>query len=123
VKLHVLRKGTTRDFDVTLGKLRNTSVGAAETATQNQGRLGLMVRPLTPEEQQQVGDGIGLLVQNVAGPAAQAGIRPGDVIIAMDGTPVTSAKQLRELVAKAGRRIALLVQRDNVKIFVPVDLG
>jgi serine protease Do len=62
-------------------------------------------------------------VQNVAGPAAQAGIRPGDVIIAMDGTPVTSAKQLRELVAKAGRRIALLVQRDNVKIFVPVDLG
>jgi serine protease Do len=123
VKLEVLRKGAAKELDVTLGKLRDTMVGAAETATQSHGRLGLIVRLLTPEERQQTGDGIGLLVENVAGPAAQAGIRPGDVIIAMDGTPVTSAKQLRELVAKAGRRIALLVQRDNVKIFVPVDLG
>jgi serine protease Do len=123
VKLEVLRKGATKQFDVTLGKLGNAVVGAVEPGTQSRGRLGLMVRPLTPEERQQVGDGIGLLVENVAGPAAQAGIRPGDLIIAMDGTPVTSAKQLSELVARAGRRIALLVQRDNVKIFVPVDLG
>jgi serine protease Do len=123
VKLEVLRQGTANEFDATLEKLRNTAVGAAETATQSPGRLGLMVRPLTSEERRKVGDGIGLLVENVAGPAAQAGIRPGDVIIAMDGTPVTSAKQLSELVAKAGKRIALLVQRDNVKIFVPVDLG
>jgi hypothetical protein len=34
-----------------------------------------------------------------------------------------SAEQLRELVAKAGKRVALLVQRDDAQIFVPVDLG
>jgi len=41
----------------------------------------------------------------------------------MNGTPLTSAKQLGELVAKAASHVALLVQRDNVKIFVPLDLG
>jgi serine protease Do len=41
----------------------------------------------------------------------------------MNGTPVKSAEQLRELVAKAGKRVALLVQRDDAQIFVPVDLG
>jgi serine protease Do len=123
VKLEAQHKGTAKEFQVTLGKLRNTVVGEAEATTHGKGRLGLMVRPLTAEERQQFGDGVGLVVESVAGPAAHAGIRPGDMIIAMDGTPVTSAKQLGELVARAGRRIALLVQRDNVNIFVPVDLG
>jgi len=123
VKLEVLRKGATKELDVTLGKLGNAVVGTAEAATHSRGRLGLMVRALTAEERQPVGEGVGLLVENVAGPAAQAGIRPGDVIIAINGTLVTSARQLSELVAKAGRRISLLVQRDNVKMFVAVDLG
>ena len=123
VKLELLRKGTTKELNVTVGELQNTTVAQEETGTQNHGRLGLMVRPLTPEERQQTGDNTGLLVENSSGPAAQAGIQPGDVIVAMNGTPVTSAKQLSELVARAGKHVALLVQRENVKIFVPVDLG
>ena len=65
----------------------------------------------------------GLLVKEATGAAAAAGIKPGDVILAMNGTPVKSAEQLRELVAKAGRHVALLIQREGSQIFVPVDLG
>jgi serine protease Do len=56
-------------------------------------------------------------------PAASAGIQPGDVILAVNGRPVTSVDQLKQMIAQAGNSIALLIQRDNAQIFVPVDLG
>ena len=39
------------------------------------------------------------------------------------GNKVTTVEDLRDLVNKAGKRVALLVQREDAKIFVPVDLG
>jgi serine protease Do len=45
------------------------------------------------------------------------------VLLALNGTPVATAEQLRDAVAKSGKRVALLVQRDNRQLFVPVDLG
>jgi serine protease Do len=65
----------------------------------------------------------GLMVQDASGPAAAAGVQQGDVILAVNNQPVTSAKQLRGLVEKAGKHIALLVQRDDAKVYVAVDLG
>ena len=46
-------------------------------------------------------------------PAARAGVAPGDVIVALGGEPVTTARQLDFLVAEAevGRRLALDVDR------------
>ena len=52
-----------------------------------------------------------------------AGIRRGDLILSLNGHPVESVEQLRALVSKAGKHIALLVQRDDARIFVPVELG
>ena len=60
---------------------------------------------------------------NAAGAAAEAGIQSGDVILSFNGKPVKSVEDLRALVAKAGKKVALLVLRDDAKIFVPVDLG
>jgi len=48
---------------------------------------------------------------------------PGDVVLSLNDMPVTSVAQLKSLLSKADRHIALLVQRENTKIFVPVDLG
>jgi len=45
------------------------------------------------------------------------------VILSLNGTPVSSVEQLRQLVGKAGKNVALLVQRDGEKIFVPLNLG
>ena len=122
-KLEVMRKGETRHIDVTVGRLKNAKVASADVAGQDHGRLGVVVRPLGPDEQKQAGVSGGLIVENATGPAANAGIQPGDMILSLNGTPVKSPEQLKQLIAKAGKHVALLVQRDEAKIFVPVDLG
>jgi serine protease Do len=86
------------------------------------GRLGLSVRPLTQEERDQSGIESGLLVNSVSGAAAEAGIRAGDVILSFNGVPIKSAEQLSTLVEHAGKNVALLVQRHDGKIFVPLNL-
>jgi serine protease Do len=121
--VQVWRHGSTRNLEVTLGTLSDNIVAEAGSATQDHGRLGLSVRPLTPDERQQSGDASGLMVEQASGAAAAAGIQPGDVIIAMNGTPVKSAAQLRELVKRAGKHVALLVQRNAAELYVPLDLS
>ena len=123
VTVEVIRKGAHKNVDVTIGEMQDTTVASAEESTQVKGRLGMTVRPLRPEERREAGVSAGLLVERVAGPAARAGIQPGDVILSFNGTPVSGTEELRSLVAKAGRTAALLVLRDNSKIFVPVELG
>jgi serine protease Do len=63
------------------------------------------------------------VVEQVSGAAERAGIQPGDVVLQLNGTPVATPDQLREAVAKSGKRAALLIQRDNRQLFVPVDMG
>jgi serine protease Do len=63
------------------------------------------------------------VVQDASGPAAAAGVQQGDVILAVNNQPVKSVEQLRGLVGKAGKHVALLVQRDEDKVYVAIDLG
>ena len=46
-----------------------------------------------------------------------------DVILAVNNQPVKSVEQLRHAVDKAGKHVALLVQREDARVFVPIDLG
>ena len=87
------------------------------------GKLGLALRPLQPDERAQASVAGGLLVEQAAGPAAKAGIQPGDVLLAVNGTQVKSVEQVRALLAKSDKSVALLIQRDGSKIFVPVRMG
>ncbi len=122
-KLQVWRKGKTREIEVKVGEQKEAKVASAEDKEASQGRLGLALRPLTAEERRQLDGKTGLLVEDVAGAAARAGIRPGDVVLSVNGEPVSSVEQLRGLVSKAGKRVALLIQRQDAKLFVPVDVG
>ncbi|MEO8132746.1 MAG: DegQ family serine endoprotease [Betaproteobacteria bacterium] len=121
--LEVLRKGETKRLDVTLGEVKDGKVAAATPGAESHGRLGLAARSLSPEERKQAGVDGGVVVEQVTGPAAEAGIQQGDVVLSINGNPIKSAEEMRSLVAKAGKHVALLVQRDEVKIFVPIDLG
>lgn len=122
-RLEVMRNGETRHIDMTVGQFKNAKVASADVTGQPQGRLGVSVRPLNPDEQKQAGVTGGLIVENATGPAANAGIQPGDMILSLNGTLIKSAAQFKELLAKVGKHVAILVQRDESKIFVPVDLS
>jgi serine protease Do len=91
--------------------------------TQAPARLGLSLRPLTPEECRQAGVSSGLVVDDAEGAAADAGIQPGDVVLSVDGTSVSSVAQMRKIVSNHDKQIALLIQRGDNRIFVPVTLG
>lgn len=122
-KLQVWRKGSTRQIDVQVGKFGDEKVASKDSPEADKGRLGVSVRALTPEEQRQAEIKGGVLVQSVSGAAARAGIQPGDIVLSVNGEAVAKPEQLRALVAKAGKRIALLVQRGDGRLFVPIDLG
>ncbi len=121
--LEVMRNGETRNVEVTLGGSKDAKVALAGGADHDHGRLGVVVRPLNPDERKQADVSGGVVVEDAAGAAADAGIQPGDLILSLNGTPVQSPAQLKHLLAKAGKHVALLVQRDDGRIFVPVDLG
>ena len=92
-------------------------------AVDNSARLGLSLRPLEPIERRQSGIAAGLLIEDAAGAAEIAGIEPGDVLISVNGRPVNSVAQVREMVAKASKSVALLIQRGGDKICIPVRIG
>ncbi|MGB8241220.1 MAG: Do family serine endopeptidase [Azonexus sp.] len=122
-KLQVWRKGGTRDVDVQVGKFSDDKLASSDTPEAAKGRLGVVVRPLTPEEQRRADVSNGVVVENVAGAAAKAGIKAGDIVLSVNGEAITSTEQLRNLITKAEKRVAILVDRGNSRIFIPVDLG
>jgi len=123
-KLQVWRNGGSRDISVKVGSFSDQKLATAESPQDSaKGRLGVAVRALTPAEQKQVELNGGVVVENVGGAAARAGIQRGDIIVSVNGETVKAPEQLRGLVAKAGKRIAVLVERGDARIFIPVELG
>jgi serine protease Do len=124
VNLEVWRNHAVREISVKLGAMEEKETAARSGGSHKEsGKLGLAVRPLTPDEEKNGNLKGGLLVERVTGPAAEAGIQPGDVVIAANGSNVTSAEQLRSAVEKSKGHIALLIQRGETRIFVPVRVG
>jgi serine protease Do len=122
--LQVWRKGETRDLRVTVGETPNEKVAAADPQGEAKpAKLGVSVRPLTPEERKARGVDAGVLVENADGPAAKAGIRAGDVILAFNGEKVENVEKLRSLVDKSKGSVAVLVKRDDATMYVPVRLA
>jgi serine protease Do len=87
------------------------------------GKLGLAVRPLNPKEMEEMHTRGRLLVEDVTGPALAAGLQAGDVVLGVNGTGVSSVAELKREVERAGHNVALLIQRDDAQIYVPVDIG
>jgi serine protease Do len=94
---------------------------AGESA--NESKLGLAVRPLAPDEKREADTSGSLIVEDVTGPALQAGVRPGDIIVGVNGKPVKSVQDLQEAAKKGSKVVALLIERGNSQIFLPVRVG
>lgn len=125
VTLQIIRQGKREQLNVTLGNAQDKAqVAQADGAgAVAKGKLGLALRELAPQEKRESGVPQGLLVEQAGGAAALAGVQPGDVLVAVNGTPVKSVEQVRDVVAQSGKSVALLIQRDGARIFVPVRVG
>ena len=121
-------------MDVTLGDRQTgvnsgTSAGAGQKQ-QDQGQLGLTVRPIKEEERRDLkleGKG-GLLILDVdpGKPAAEAGVRPGDVIVKANRQPVSSPEELSKIVTGEGSKrgaVMLQINRRGENIFRAVPVG
>jgi serine protease Do len=114
-KVRIWRDGREQTVNLKVGTLPNDKekVASSDSSSSNSGKLGLTVRSSDD----------GLVVEDASGPAAAAGLQEGDVILAVNNSPVKSVHQLRSMIEKAGKHVALLVQRDEAKMFVAIDLG
>jgi serine protease Do len=121
------------------GKQQNVSVKIAELKEQQQtaraggkpggrstdqaSQLGLTVRQLEPQEKEQAQTQGSLVVEDVTGPAAAAGVQPGDIILGVNQRRVRTVKELQDAAKSAGKNVALLIQREDAQIFVPLHIG
>jgi serine protease Do len=126
-RLTVWRNGREQNLDVRVDELKEEQSPltgrASGRSSDEEARLGLTVRPLLPQEKEQVGTEGTLVIEQVNGPAAAAGVQPGDIILGMNGKRVNSLAELQEAAKGAGKTAALLVQRQGGQIFIPLRLN
>ena len=118
--LLVWRSRAAAHVGVTIGELDSNGTPVAAQAPT---RLGVTVRPLTPEERQSAGLDHGLLVQQVSGAGARTGLKAGDIVLSVNETPVTTISDMAEQIRQARGSVALLIQRGAARLYLPVDLG
>ena len=116
--LEVWRDRARRSVKLTIGELEEPVAKVANAGKQVRGgRLGLAVRPLSADERKARQVSGGVLVEEVAGPAAEAGLEPGDIVLGVNGRRINAPEQLRDAAA-SGKPVALLVQRGDTQLFV-----
>ncbi|PHP87269.1 peptidase S1 [Burkholderia sp. AU18528] len=93
---------------------------AAGEAGDHGDRLGLTMHALSDDERRSTGLAVGMMVDAVHGPAARAGIQPGDVVLALNDTLLETPDDVPSLEANGGSVIAVLIQRNNARKFVSV---
>ncbi|WP_334186354.1 Do family serine endopeptidase [Noviherbaspirillum sp.] len=124
VNLTVWRAGKPKELMATLLDAENSMAAPGHTIGEGEnGLLGIAVRPLSHEESKRNGIDGGIVVEQSGGPASRAGIRPGDIIVSLNGKAVKSADELASLLANDQKTVALLIQRGETRIFVPVPMS
>jgi len=101
---------------------RGGSATPKQKAPDRASALGLTVRALEPQEKARAGTTGSLLVEEVAGPARDAQVEPGDIVLGVNGKRVNSIKELQDAARGSGKNVALLIQRQEAQIFVPLRL-
>ncbi len=128
ITMKIIRDGKQRNLTVQVGELPAEEDLAAATEPRKavDSRLGIGVVDLTDAQRQQLELGEhGVLVRELdQGPAADAGVRPGDVIVRINNVNVDNAAHFKRLVGElpAGKTVPLLVQRRSGPIFLALKV-
>ena len=119
VTLQVWRRGGYRDLNVTVAEFepekpaRRVGDRDAKPPTASTGALGLAVADLTDAQRRELKVKGGARVESAEGAAARAGLREGDVILALNNVEITGARQFEAAAAKLdpARPANVLVRR------------
>ena len=128
VELLILRKGREKTIDVELGQLGSDSL-LVEDGKVRRALLGAYIYDLSPQAAEALGmeNTQGVLVGNLVddGPASEAGLKRGDVVLAMDGIATASATELQSRIgaAEPGTKVELLILRKGKEKTIEVELG
>jgi serine protease Do len=126
-KIEVWRDGSTKTLDVKVDEFEEQAQKIANRDVEGEpakaDKLGLSVRPLDSDERRQAETEGYLLVEDVTGAAAAAGVRPGDVILGVNGKPVKSISELKNATDKANKTVAILLERDGTQLFLPIRVS
>lgn len=129
VKVKVIREGKTKTLKVTIAELPSEEE-LAETKPEKPStlnRIGAAVKDLTNEQREAMDlvEGGVLVTELNKGPARDAGIRPGDVILKIDNKDIKNVKHFNQLLKKlpANKSLPILIQRQSAPIFLAIKLG
>ena len=123
-RITVFRRGALRDLSITVGELEPDVLGKAESApdavkpkmSSGLQRLGLVLAELTDSQKKSLNlSSGGVRVQQAEGPAARAGLREGDVIVAINNEDTASLAQVERALAKTDgtRAVNILFRRGD----------
>jgi serine protease Do len=129
VPVKVIRNGKVKTLKVTIGELpsdEEIQASTTEPGSANDTRLNVDVADLNDEQREELGlKGKGVLVTEVkSGPAHDAGIRQGDVIVMINNQNIKDAEHFREVAEDlpSAKPVAVLVQRRDGPVFLALKL-
>jgi serine protease Do len=127
-----MRDGRVETTTITLGERpgrRDAENRPSRESDENTGKLGITVETVTAEiaRELKLKIGTGAVIESVqpGSPAAEAGLREGDVIHRVNRIPVTSADGLISAVRSLSgqQEIVLQIERGGQLAFVTINLG
>jgi serine protease Do len=124
IPLEVWRKGKAQQLTVVLGELpAEDQVASASGKSYSRG--GLALSDLGEEQRRALDIDHGVLVEDATGDAARAGIRTGDVILAVNNINVESVGAFRKAIAAVpdGKSVAILVRRGDGSLYIPLKIS
>lgn len=126
VMVQVWRKRAVREFPLVIAAFPDDGQNQAGGRQQKSySRGGLVLSELTPYQSSELKIETGLLVEEATGDAVRAGIREGDVILAVNNNPVATVEAFRNQIAAipAGRSAAILVRREDASLYIPLKIS
>lgn len=125
MRLSVWRARTSQEVVVRLDEamdLDDVDNADAATSAQEPQELGWRLRALTNQERGLLGLAGGVWVDSVSALSAQAGLRAGDVLLAINLKPVLSTDEVHRAVRERPLQLALLIDRDGTRMFIPLSM-
>ncbi len=124
IPLEIWRKGKAQTVSVVLTELPSEDQVAGKSG-KSYSRGGLALSELTPDQRRELKIDHGLLVEEATGDAARAGIRTGDLILAVNNGKVATVEVFRKAIAAVpvGKSAAILVRRGEGSLYVPLKIS